>query len=64
LSLENVVKIDVMFRDIWNIPLLEKVLKERFSKFPARKTIQTNFAHVGGSDGLEVQIDCIAYRGK
>lgn len=30
LNLEYVVKIDCLFRDIWDIPKLEKVLKERF----------------------------------
>lgn len=65
LTLDAVVKIDVMFRDVWNIPLLEKVIRERFRNgYPARKTIQTNFAHVGGPSGLEVQIDGIAYIGK
>ncbi|MDR1748539.1 MAG: hypothetical protein LBR47_05710 [Spirochaetaceae bacterium] len=29
------------------------------SGYPARKTIGTDFAHVGGSGGLEVQIDAI-----
>lgn len=64
LTLDDVVKIDVLFRDIWNIPLLEKVIKRRFKVPPARKTIATEFAHIGGPNGLEVQIDCIAYRGK
>lgn len=65
LTLDDVVKIDVLFRDIWNIPLLEKVIKERFTHgYPARKTISTDFAHVGGPEGLHVQIDGIAYRGK
>lgn len=42
---------------------MEKVLKERFTgKYPARKTIQTNFADVGGPEGLHVQIDGIAYK--
>ena len=63
LSLHNVVKMDVLLRDAWNIPIMEKVFKERFHGiYPARKTIQTEFAHVGGSDGLHVQIDAIAYK--
>lgn len=42
---------------------MEKVFKERFKgTYPARKTIQTNFAHVGGPKGLHVQIDAIAYK--
>ncbi len=44
---------------------MEKVFKERVKgEYPARKTIQTNFAHAGGPEGLHVQIDGIAYRGK
>ena len=62
LTLDSVVKIDVLFRDVWNIPLLEKVIKERFKNgYPARKTISTDFAHQGGECGLHVQIDGVAY---
>ena len=53
LTLENVVQMDCLFRDVWNIPIMEKVIKERFQgKYPARKSIQTEFAHIGGKDGL------------
>ncbi|MDI9439750.1 MAG: RidA family protein [Firmicutes bacterium] len=63
LTLESVVKVDVLLRDPWNLPILEKVFRERFAgKYPARKTIQTDFAHCGGPDGLHVQIDAIAYK--
>ncbi|HCL01386.1 MAG TPA: RidA family protein [Lachnoclostridium phytofermentans] len=63
LTLDNVVKVTVLLRDAWNIPIMEMVFKERFaSNYPARKTIQTEFAHCGGADGLHVQIDAIAYR--
>ena len=49
---------------VWNIPLMEKVIKERFKgKYPARKSIQTEFAHRGGNDGLQFQLDAIAYKG-
>ncbi len=65
LSLENVVQMDCLFRDVWNIPIMEKVIKERFrGKYPARKSIQTNFAHTGGENELQFQIDGIAYAGK
>lgn len=65
LTLDDVVKIDVLFREVWNIPVLEKVMKERFLHgYPARKTIETSFAQFGGNGGLHVQIDGIAYRGK
>ncbi len=64
LDLSHVVKVDVMMKDPWNIPQMEKVFKERFGQYlPARKTIATEFAHRGGESGLQVQIDAIAYRG-
>lgn len=63
LTLASVVKIDVLMRDVWNIPVMEKVFKERFKgEYPARKTIRTEFAHFGGPDGLHIQIDGIAYK--
>lgn len=65
LTLDSVVKVDVLLRDIWDIPVLEKIFKQRFNgNYPARKTIATEFAHKGGPDGLKVQIDAIAYKGK
>lgn len=64
LTLDAVVKFDAMFRDAWNIPIMEKVIKERFKgNYPARKTIQTNFAEKGGEGGLQFQLDAIAYKG-
>ena len=30
LTLENVVQMDCLFRDVYNIPVMEKVIKERF----------------------------------
>ena len=64
LTLENVVHMDCLFRDVWNIPTMEKVIKERFKgKYPARKSIQTEFAHVGGENGLLFQVDAVAYCG-
>lgn len=63
LTLESVVKVDVMLRDVWDIPVMEKVFKRRFQgNYPARKTISTEFAHKGGPRGLKVQIDGIAYK--
>lgn len=65
LGLDRVVKIDVLLRDVWNIPILEKVMRRRFTKgYPVRKTISTDFAHEGGGAGLHVEIDGIAYIGK
>lgn len=64
LTLDSVVKMDALFRDIWDIPVMESVFRERFKgKYPARKSIQTNFAHTGGPDGLKFQLDAIAYKG-
>jgi len=63
LTLESVVKVDVIMKDPWNIPTMEKVFKERFNGvYPARKTISTEFAHRGGENGLQIQIDAIAYK--
>ncbi len=62
LTLESVVKIDAMFRDVWDIPVMEEIFRKRFKgKYPARKTIQTEFAHAGGENGLKFQMDGIAY---
>jgi len=64
LTLENVVQIDCLFRDAWDIPVMEKVIKVRFGgKYPVRKSIQTNFAHMGGENGLHFQMDGVAYCG-
>ncbi len=30
LTLEHVVQMDCLFRDVWNIPVMEKIIKERF----------------------------------
>lgn len=64
LTLKSVVKIDCLFRDVWDIPVMEKVIKERFTgNYPARKSLQTEFAHRGGKDGLKFQLDAIAFKG-
>ncbi|QMV45046.1 RidA family protein [Cohnella cholangitidis] len=63
LTLESVVKVDVLMRDVWDIPAMEAIFKRRFKgNYPARKTIATEFAHKGGSSGLKVQIDAVAYK--
>ncbi len=62
LTLENVVQMNCLFKNIWDIPVMEKVVKERFNgKYPARKSIQTEFAD---SRGLLFQVDGIAYKGE
>jgi len=64
LTLADVVKVEALFRDIWDIPAMEKVFHQRFNgKYPARKSIQTEFAHSGGPTGLLFQLDAIAYLG-
>lgn len=43
-----------------NIPVMEKVVKERFAgKYPARKSIQTEFADE--PNRILFQVDAIAY---
>ncbi|MBS4535726.1 RidA family protein [Clostridium sp. D2Q-14] len=65
LTLQDVVQVNVLLCDVWDIPVMEEVFKRRFKgNYPARKTIATEFAHKGGSDGLKVQIDGIAYNPK
>ena len=64
LTLEDVVQMDCLFRDVWNIPVMEEVISERFhGKYPARKSIQTNFADRGGEHGRQFQVDAVAYCG-
>jgi len=60
LTLESVVQIDAMFRDVYQIPIMEKVFRERFDgKYPVRKSIQTEFA----DQSIHFQLDAIAYKG-
>jgi len=59
LTLESVVQIDALFRDVTKIPVMEKVFKERFnSKYPVRKSLQTEFA----DPAIDFQLDAIAYK--
>ena len=61
LTLDSVVKLDCLFKDIFQIPIMEKVFKERFNgKYPARKSFQTEF---GGTEKILFQLDAIAYKG-
>lgn len=49
LSLDSVVKMDILLRDVWDIPVMEEVFKRRFrGGYPARKTISTEFAQGTG----------------
>lgn len=59
LNLENVVQMNCLFKNIWDIPVMERVVKRRFhGKYPARKSIQTEFADPGK---LFFQVDAVAY---
>ena len=61
LCLENVVQMDCLFRNIWDIPVMEKVIRERFNgRYPVRKSIRTDFAD---EDTLLFQADAMAYCG-
>jgi len=63
LTLSSVVKLDCLFHNIYDIPVMEKVIKERFMGiYPVRKSIETNFAHPGGTRGILFQLDAIAYK--
>jgi hypothetical protein len=57
-------KLDVLLQDRQYIPIMEKAFRQRFNgKYPARKTISNDFANNSGADGLQIQIDAIAYKG-
>lgn len=58
-TLQSVVQMDCLFKDINDLNYLEKVIKERFQgAYPARKAFETNFIR----DGIDFQIDAIAYK--
>lgn len=59
LTLESVVKMDALFGDIHDIPIMEKVIKERFhGKYPVRKSFERD--HDGRRS---FQVDAVAYKG-
>ncbi|GHU88038.1 enamine deaminase RidA [Clostridia bacterium] len=60
LTLESVVKMDCLFRDIGDLLFLGDVIKERFAgKYPSRKAFETGFIR----EGIDFQLDAIAFRG-
>ncbi|MDD3404064.1 MAG: RidA family protein [Hespellia sp.] len=60
LTLESVVKMDCLFKDIVALTVLPNVIKERFhGKYPTRKAYETKFIR----EGIDFQIDAIAYKG-
>ena len=60
LTLDSVVKMDYLFKDISDLNYLSEVLKNRFKgKYPTRKAFTTQFIR----EGILFQIDAIAYKG-
>lgn len=61
LTLESVIQMDCLFRDIQDLNALAPIIKARFNgKYPARKAFETNFLR----EGICFQIDAVAYREK
>ena len=59
LNLESVVKMDCLFSDINDIPVMQEIIKKRFNgKYPARKSFQNP-----GWDTPTFQVDAVAFRG-
>lgn len=59
LTLESVVQMDCLFKDINDLSFLGKIIKERFhEKYPSRKAYETKFIR----DGISFQVDAIAFR--
>ena len=59
LTLESVVKMDCLFKNIEDLNSLPEVLKERFKgKYPTRKAYTSDFIR----EGIDFQIDAIAYK--
>jgi len=60
LTLESVVKMDCLFKNIMDLSFLGEIIKERFNgKYPARKAFETKFIR----EGIDFQIDAIAFKG-
>ncbi|GHT01082.1 enamine deaminase RidA [Synergistales bacterium] len=60
LTLESVVKMDCLFKNITDLSFLGNIIKERFvGKYPARKAFETKFIR----EGIDFQIDAIAFKG-
>jgi len=60
LTLESVVKMDCLFKNIIDLSFLGEIIKKRFNgKYPARKAFETKFIR----EGISFQIDAIAFKG-
>lgn len=61
LTMESVVKMDCLFKNISDLSYLADIIKARFhGQYPARKAYETAFLR----EGIAFQLDAIAYRGK
>ena len=61
LTLESVVKMDCLFKDINDLSFLGEIIRNRFNgKYPAKKAFETKFIR----EGIDFQIDAIAFKGK
>ncbi len=59
LTLESVVKMDCLFKDIEDLNYLSEIIKSRFpGKYPTRKAFTSDFIR----EGIKFQIDAIAYK--
>ena len=59
LTLESVVKMDCLFKDIEDLNYLADILRSRFNgKYPTRKAYTSDFIR----EGIRFQIDAIAYK--
>lgn len=59
LTLESVVKMDCLFKNINDLNHLPEIIKNRFrGKYPTRKAFETKFIR----EGIGFQVDAIAYR--
>ena len=59
LTLQSVVQMDCLFKNINDLSYLEKIIKDRFhGTYPARKAFETRFIR----EGIDFQIDAIAFR--
>lgn len=59
LTLQSVVQMDCLFRDIKDLSFLGEIIKKRFEgKYPARKAYETKFIR----DGIDFQVDAVAFK--
>ncbi len=59
LTLESVVKMDCLLKNIDDLNYLPEIIQNKFhGKYPTRKAFETRFIR----DGIDFQVDAIAYR--